>query len=231
MRINQLIQISPSIMCADLCNMEDELRRLESIGVDLLHFDLMDSHFVPNMPLGLVLLEQLRSKTELPYDIHLMVDDNDFFVQRVVEIGVQQIAVHIESTTHLDRTLSLIQENNVRAGVALNPATPLTTIEYILDRLDFVMIMSVNPGFAGQKMVPSALKKIANCRNFLDQHGINIPIEVDGNVSFSNIPDMVAAGADILVAGTSSIFNKDDDYSENMDKIEKAIQRGLERRR
>ena len=133
MRINQLIQISPSIMCADLCNMEDELRKLESIGVDLLHFDLMDGHFVPNMPLGLVLLEQLRSKTELPFDIHLMVDDNDFFVQKVVEIGVQQIAVHVESTTHLDRTLSLIQENDIRAGVALNPATPLTTIEYILD--------------------------------------------------------------------------------------------------
>ena len=126
MRINQLIQISPSIMCADLCNMEDELRKLESIGVDLLHFDLMDGHFVPNMPLGLVLLEQLRSKTELPFDIHLMVDDNDFFVQKVVEIGVQQIAVHVESTTHLDRTLSLIQENDIRAGVALNPATPLT---------------------------------------------------------------------------------------------------------
>ena len=160
-----------------------------------------------------------------------MVDDNDFFIQKVIEIGVQQISVHVESTTHLDRTLSLIQENDIRAGVALNPATPLTTIEYILDRIDFVMIMSVNPGFAGQKMVPSALKKVANCRDFLDQHEVDIPIEVDGNVSFSNIPDLVAAGADILVAGTSSFFNKNGNYSENMDKIEKAIQRGLERRR
>ena len=231
MKTNQLIQVSPSMMCADLCNLERDLRRLESIGVDLLHFDLMDAHFVPNMPIGLFFLEQLRAKTNLPYDVHLMVEDNDFFVQKVVEIGVQQIAIHAESATHLDRTLSLIQKSGARAGVALNPSTSLAAIEYVLDRIDFLMIMSVNPGFAGQKMVPSALKKIAACRQFLEQRGIDIPIEVDGNVSFSNIPDMVAVGADILVAGTSSIFSNSGNYSENMARIKEAIHQGLEQRK
>ena len=230
MQLNRPIKISPSMMCADLCNFETDLRALESIGVDLLHFDLMDAHFVPNMPIGLALLDQLRSKTDLPYDVHLMVEDNDFFVQKVVEIGVQQIAIHVESATHLDRTLTLIQENGVLAGVALNPATPLSAIEYVLDRLDFVMIMSVNPGFAGQKMVPSAPKKIADCRQFLKQRGVEIPIEIDGNVSFDNIPDMVAAGADILVAGTSSIFHAGGTKSENIKKMQNAIDRGMAKR-
>ena len=217
-------------MCADLCNLEEDVQELEKSGIDLLHFDLMDAHFVPNMPIGLALIEQLRPKTDCDFDIHLMVDNNDFFVEAVANIGVQQIAVHAESAIHLDRTLSVIQEYDIKAGVALNPATPLSAITYVIDRLDFVLIMTVNPGFAGQKLVPATLQKISDCRTFLDKQGVNLPIEVDGNVSFDNIPKMVAAGADILVGGSSSVFHLTGSRSENIDRIRQAISLGLEDR-
>ena len=224
------IHIAPSVMCADLCNLEADIRELETAGVDMLHFDLMDAHFVPNMPIGLALIQQLRPKTDCPFDIHLMVENNDFFVDAVADIGVQQIAVHVESATHLDRTLSLIQAHNIKAGAALNPATPLSALDYVLDRLDFVLIMTVNPGFAGQKVVPATLRKIAECRAFLDERGINLPIEVDGNVSFENIPKMVSAGADILVGGTSSVFHTSGSRAENVQRTHQAVTLGLAKR-
>ena len=217
-------------MCADLCNLETDIRELEAAGVDMLHFDLMDAHFVPNMPIGLALIQQLRPKTDCAFDIHLMVENNDFFVDAVADIGVQQIAVHVESATHLDRTLSLIQANGIKAGAALNPATPLSTLDYVLERLDFVLIMTVNPGFAGQELVPATLRKIAGCRAFFNERGVNLPIEVDGNVSFENIPKMVAAGADILVGGTSSVFQKSGSRLENVQQAQKAITLGLAER-
>lgn len=227
MTTNKKIRIAPSVMCADLCNLETDIRELEETGISLLHFDLMDAHFVPNMPIGLALIEQLRQKTDCAFDIHLMVQNNDFFVEAVAKIGVQQIAVHAESATHLDRTLSVIQGHGIKAGVALNPATPLSAITYIIDRLDFVLIMTVNPGFAGQKLVPATLQKISDCRAFLNERGVNLPIEVDGNVSFENIPKMVAAGADILVGGTSSVFHKSGSRAENIQQIHQAISLGL----
>lgn len=214
-------------MCADLCNLEADIRELETAGIDILHFDLMDAHFVPNMPLGLALIQQLRTKTDAAFDIHLMVENNDFFVDAVAEIGVQQIAVHVESATHLDRTLSVIQGRGIKAGAALNPATPLSALDYVLERLDFVLIMTVNPGFAGQKVVPATLRKIAECSAFLEARGIDLPIEVDGNVSFENIPKMVSAGADILVGGTSSVFHKSGSRAENVQRTQKAIALGL----
>ena len=224
------ISIAPSVMCADLCNLEADIRELETAGINLLHFDLMDAHFVPNMPIGLVLIEQLRQKTDCAFDIHLMVNNNDFFVEAVANIGVQQIAVHAESAIHLDRTLSVIQGHGIKAGVALNPATPLSVITYVIDRLDFVLIMTVNPGFAGQKLVPATLRKIAQCRTFLDKHDANLPIEVDGNVSFENIPRMVASGADILVGGSSSVFHTSGSRAENIQQIRHAIALGLKKR-
>ncbi len=228
--INNNIRIAPSVMCADLCNLEKDIQLLDKSGIDLLHFDLMDAHFVPNMPIGLALIEQLRDKTDCEFDIHLMVDNNDFFVEAVAKIGVQQIAVHAESAIHLDRTLSVIQGYDIKAGVALNPATPLSALTYVVDRLDFVLIMTVNPGFAGQKLVPATLQKISDCRAYLDKQGVNLPIEVDGNVSFENIPKMVAAGADILVGGSSSVFQKSGSRTENVKRIHQAISLGLEDR-
>ena len=221
------IRLAPSVMCADLCNLETAIRELEASGMDLLHFDLMDAHFVPNMPIGLALIEQLRPKTDCAFDIHLMVENNDFFVEAVAKIGVQQIAVHVESATHLDRTLAVIQAHGIKAGAALNPATPLSALDYVLARLDFVLIMTVNPGFAGQKLVPATLRKISECRALLENRGVTLPIEVDGNVSFENIPKMVAAGADILVGGTSSVFHTSGLRCENIQRIEQAIEAGL----
>ena len=224
------VLVAPSIMCADLCNLESDIKALESVGVDLLHFDLMDAHFVPNMPIGLELLSQLRPKTDCPYDVHLMVEDNDFFISKLSEIGVQQITVHAESAIHLDRTLGLIRDHGIKAGLALNPATSINTITYVLDRIDYILIMTVNPGFAGQSMVPSALQKIADCQEFLQQRGLPLPIEVDGNVSFENIPKMVRAGANILVAGSSSIFNRYGSRLENVERVREAISQGLQMR-
>ena len=222
------VQIAPSLMCCDLCHFEDSVRALERAGADLLHIDLMDAHFTPNMPLGLEILKQLRPRTALPFDAHLMVNLNDFFVRQMAEIGAQMVSIHVESSVHLDRSLGLIRDLGMKAGAALNPATPLRALEYVIGRLDFVLLMTVNPGFAGQALVPSGLAKIAACRKFLDERGgEKIPIEVDGNVSFAHIPRMVAAGADILVAGTSSVFHAGASPGVNMAKTRAAIEEGL----
>jgi ribulose-phosphate 3-epimerase len=223
-------QIAPSMMCADLWRLAEEVRELEAAPVDMFHFDLMDAHFVPNMPLGLGLIEQLRPHSELPFDAHLMVENNDFFVEKLIQIGVEQISVHAESATHLDRMLTLIRSNGIKAGVALNPATPLSALEYVLEQLDFVTIMTVNPGFAGQKMVPAAIRKIADCYAFLRKKKLDVMIQVDGNVSFENIPPMVAAGADILVGGTSSVFHKDGSIQQNVARTREVIAEGLANR-
>jgi len=221
------VRIAPSVMCADQSALADEVRVLEEVGVDLLHFDVMDAAFAPNLPLGLGALADLRRRTRLPFDVHLMVENNDWFVARTAEIGVQQIAVHAESARHLDRTLAGIQERGVLAGVALNPATPLETLEWVLERLDFVLLMTVNPGFAGQELVPAALRKIRACREYLDARGKCVPISVDGNVSFANIPSMVAAGAGVLVGGTSSLYHRDGTRAENFARTRQAIEAGL----
>ena len=221
------IQVSPSMMCADLWRLAEQVRELEDAGVDLLHFDLMDAHYVPNMPLGLGMLQSLRPHTAIPFDVHLMVEDNDFFIERFAPIGVQMISVHSETATHLDRTMSLIRSHGIRAGVALNPATPLAALDYVWEQLDFVLIMTVNPGYAGQNLVPSGLRKIADCREYLQTNGLDIPIQVDGNVSFEHIPDMVAAGADCLVGGTSSVFHRDASIVENVARTRQVIAEGL----
>ena len=224
------VQIAPSMMCADLWRLDLALGSLEAAGVDMLHFDLMDAHFVPNLPLGLGLIEQLRGKTRLPFDVHLMVEDSDFFVHKLAAIGVEQISVHAESAIHLDRTLSLIRSHGIRAGVALNPAMPLSWLDYVTEQLDFVLIMTVNPGFAGQKMVPSALRKIRDGRLYMAERGLDAAIQVDGNVSIVNIPTMVAAGADILVGGTSSVFQLGRSIGDNIAETRQAIAAGLEQR-
>lgn len=227
----EAVFLSPSLMCADLAHLEADVRALEHAGAEYLHLDIMDAHFTPNMPLGLETARQLRSMTHLPFDAHLMVDLNDFFIRQVHELGANMVSVHVESCTHLDRALALIRALGMRAGVALNPSTPLQVMEYVLDRLDFVMLMTVNPGFAGQRITPSSFRKIADCRNYLKAKGVSIPIEVDGNVSFENIPAMVAAGADILVAGTSSVYNASAGILENTARTRALAAQGLDERR
>jgi len=224
------VKVTPSLMCADLFHLEESLRRLEAVGADMIHIDMADGHFVPNLLLGLDVVRQLRPKTALPIDVHMMIEDPDDFIDPLAEIGVQWIAVHAEVCRHWDRTLTRIREKGVKAGVALNPATPLADIEFVLERLDFVLLMAVNPGFAGQKLAAAGIRKIGECRDFLTQFDIHIPIMVDGNVSFENIPRMVAAGADVLVAGSSSWFSRKGSLAENVRRTEEAIAAGLEKR-
>ncbi len=225
------VEISPSMMCVDALNFESALRQVEELGVDMLHMDIMDGHFVPNMPMGLAVIERLQDATQLPLDVHLMVENNDFFVQQLANFRVSQISVHLESALHLDRTLSHIRDLGIKAGVAINPGTPLSAIDYVLERIDYVLVMTVNPGYAGQKMTPASLRKIADCHELLLARGFDLPIQVDGNVSFDNIPGMVAAGATNLVAGTSSIFHKSGTMRKNKQRMLAAIQEGLAARK
>jgi len=216
----RLVKVLPSLMCADPLRLGDAAARLAAIGVDGFHLDIMDGNFVPNLPLGLGAVAALRKVTQLPLDVHLMVDNNDAFVERCVDLGVNRITVHWESLRHPDRTLARIRDAGIQAGLALNPATPLSALDYLDERLDALLLMTVNPGFAGQALVPSAIRKIADARARFSG-----TIIVDGNVSFDNIPTMVAAGADELVAGTSSLF-VDADWRANLHRMGVAIAQG-----
>jgi ribulose-phosphate 3-epimerase len=203
---------------------------LEACGVDDLHVDLLDAHFSPSMPIGIDVVRKLRSKTNLPFDVHLMVDNNEFFIHEMISIGVQQICFHQESAFHIDHLLDMIKASGIKAGLALSPATPLEVLDFIVEKLDFILLMLINPGFAGhqgQKQVSYALRKIAHCRTFLENRQLDVPIEVDGRVSFETIPEIIAAGANILVAGSSCLFQPGMSIQNNYYKILKAINQGL----
>jgi ribulose-phosphate 3-epimerase len=224
------ISICASLICADLCNIQQELERLESSGIDFLHVDLIDAHFSPSMPMGIEVVQQARKKTALPFDVHLMVQNNEFFIAEMLKIGVQRISFHYESAFHVDRMLSLIHEGGAKAGIALMPTTPFSVLEYCIDRLDFVLLMLINPGFAGQKnetQVPYAERRVADCQKYLNEQGLDIPIQVDGRVSFENIPRLVAAGATDLVAGSRSLFQAGATLAENAGRMREVIRLGL----
>ncbi|KYZ77198.1 ribulose phosphate epimerase [Anaerosporomusa subterranea] len=198
-----MIQIAPSILSADFARLEQEILKVETAGADLLHIDVMDGHFVPNLTFGPPVVKAIRKVTQLPFDVHLMVDKPEEYVRPFAEAGANIITIHAEATPHLHRVVQSIKEHRIQAGVALNPATPLCVIEEILHDLDLILIMSVNPGFGGQKFIPSALKKIRRLKTMLMQ--INSPalIEVDGGVTSENAAQLKDAGADILVAGSA----------------------------
>ncbi len=208
-----------SLMCADYLNLERDIRLLEQNGIDYLHFDVMDGHFVPNFGLNLDLLKKAREITNLPINVHLMIDNVAEYIDDYMDAGCNSISFHQEPTYHVQRILQKIKAHGVQAGIALNPATSLNTLEYILPDLDFVLIMTVNPGFAGQVLVPATLEKIVNLRKMLDDKGLDIDIQVDGNVSFENIPKMVKAGATMLVGGTSSLFLKNMGIAESVQRV------------
>lgn len=208
-------KISPSIMCVDFVRLEESVRALERAGAEYIHVDIMDGRFVPNFTLGPDFVRSLRSITQIPLDLHLMIEDPEKHIEVFDPQPSDIVTVHQEVTIHLQRTLQKIRAAGAKAAVALNPATSIHTIEDVLDDLDMVLIMTVNPGFAGQKLVPATLKKIRRLRDYLKDNGYgHVEIEVDGNVSFENAKLMREAGADIFVAGTSSIFVKDRDIYE-----------------
>jgi ribulose-phosphate 3-epimerase len=206
---NPPLAILPSMACADFLHLEQDLRELETAGVEYLHIDVMDGVFVPNYSLSPDIMRTIGRACRVPQDVHLMVEKPERYLDLFVEAGARILTVHQEASVHLQRTLAQIRRLGALAGVALNPSTPLDWLEYVLDDVDLLLIMTVNPGFVAQKLVPATLRKIADARAMCERHGRDIPIEVDGNVSFEHAPRMVAAGANYLVGGTSSIFRRE----------------------
>jgi len=202
----QKTQIAPSLLSADFGRLAEEIASLEKAGADILHLDVMDGHYVPNLSFGFPLIQKIRALTKLPLDVHLMVTNPGFHVPRLIEIGVQMISFHQETEYHSHRLVSLIRSNGIKAGVALNPAVPVNTLESILSDLDFVLMMSVNPGYSAQAFIKSVVGKIRTLHDLRHAKGNDFLIEVDGGVSDANATTLKQAGADILVSA-SYIFN------------------------
>ncbi len=204
-----MVKIAPSILSADFSRLGEEIRAIEAGGADYVHVDVMDGHFVPNITIGPLVVEAARKVTNLPLDVHLMIENPDRYIPDFAKAGADILTVHQETVPHLHRTVQLIRSLGKKAGVSINPATPVATLDLILDDLDLVLVMSVNPGFGGQSFIPSCLGKIAALRRMIEERGLKVELEVDGGVKTDNIGRIVAAGADVLVAG-SAVFGTDD---------------------
>ncbi len=204
-----MAKIAPSLLSADFGNLQDEIKKIENGGADYLHLDVMDGIYVPNITFGPPVIRKLRKVTKIPFDVHLMIDKPERYIKDFVDAGADLITVHQEATTHLHRTIQEIKSYGIMAGVSLNPATPLESIEYVLGDLDLVLIMTVNPGFGGQSFIESMKGKIKRLRRIIDERELNIIVEVDGGVKLDNAKEILNCGADLLVAG-SDIFGAED---------------------
>jgi ribulose-phosphate 3-epimerase len=204
-----LIKIAPSILSADFSRLGEEIRDVEKAGADLIHVDVMDGHFVPNLTVGPFIVEAARKVTSLPLDVHLMIEYPERYIQEFARAGSDYIVVHVETCPHLHRTVQMIKELGKKAGVTLNPATPLSHVEVVLPDIDLLLVMSVNPGFSGQKFIPKVLDKVRQARKMIDQAGVPVELEVDGGVKVENARDLIEAGADILVSGSTIFESKD----------------------
>lgn len=204
--------LSPSLICLDMCNLEEQVHKLEKAGIQMLHVDILDGHFSPSMPLGLDTVRQLRARTNLQFDCHVMVTEQDYFVNELLDIGVEQITFHAETQPHIDGMLNRIHAKGVRAGIALKPSTSLSVLDYVLDKCDTVLLMLINPGYAfvkGEKQVPYAAHKIRDLRNRILNRGLDTKIEVDGRISPQNIMDYGREDVDIFVTGSTCIDRAD----------------------
>ncbi len=217
------IKLVPSIMCADFTDLENDIKEMEKAKVDYLHFDIMDGHFVPNFTMGVDIIRSIRKITDIPFDTHLMIYNSERFIEQFARAGSDIISVHPESSLHIQKSLSMIKKLGVKPAIALNPETPLSILDYIIDDVEMILVMTVNPGFAGQRVIPSTIKKIKDLRNKLKGYGLEIDVEVDGNVSFKNAPKMVKAGANVLVLGTSSIFREDISIQKGIEEMRRKI--------
>ncbi|MFD1928746.1 ribulose-phosphate 3-epimerase [Sporosarcina siberiensis] len=204
-----MIKIAPSILAADFSKLAEEVREVEAAGAELIHIDVMDGHFVPNITMGAIVVEALRPVTKLPLDVHLMIDNPDAFIEQFAKAGADYITVHVEACRHLHRTLQFIKSTGVKSGVVLNPHTPIETILHVLDEIDLVLFMTVNPGFGGQKFIHSVLPKVKQLSDLIKERNLSIEIEIDGGINEETIIPCVEAGATIFVAG-SAIYNETD---------------------
>jgi ribulose-phosphate 3-epimerase len=222
--MNGKIQIAPSILSADFTQLGTEIRAVDSAGADVIHIDVMDGLFVPNITIGPLVVEAVRRVTEKEIDVHLMIVNPDKYLESFADAGADWITVHVESCPHLHRTIARIKELGKKAGAVLNPATSLSTLDYILEDLDLVMLMSVNPGFGGQSFIPSTLAKVWQLRQRIDSMGLSVGIELDGGISEHTIADTAEAGANIFVAG-SAVFGSDD-YKGTIQRLKKNAEAG-----
>ena len=224
----QNIVIAPSILSADFARLGEEVENVLKAGSDWVHFDVMDNHYVPNLTIGPMVCKALRDYgIEAPIDVHLMVEPVDSIIPDFAKAGATYISFHPEASKHVDRTIGLIKEHGCKAGVVLNPATPVSILEYIIDKVDLVLLMSVNPGFGGQSFIPSTLRKCQQVRQLIDESGRDIRLEIDGGVKVDNIEEIAACGVDTFVAG-SAIFNTDD-YQATVSQMKANAEKGVSR--
>jgi ribulose-phosphate 3-epimerase len=215
-------KIAPSILSADFTKLGEEIKAVEKAGADYIHIDVMDGHFVPNITVGAMIVEAARRITRLPLDTHLMIENPELYIDNFVKAGSDLIVIHVEAVNHLHRLLAVIRDAGAKAGVSLNPATPLSSIEHVLNNLDMVVLMTVNPGFGGQSFIPEVIPKIEELRKMVDQRDIKVDIEVDGGINVKNIGIVAQAGANVFVAG-NAVFGSSD-YAETISMMRKNIE-------
>ncbi|GAA2172083.1 ribulose-phosphate 3-epimerase [Agrococcus versicolor] len=223
------IQYAASIMCADLANLEGSIAEVEAAGADVLHVDVLDGRFSPSMPLGLETIRRMRDVTSLPFDAHVMTTDNELFVTEMLELGAESVTFHVETTLHVDRLIGLARSAGAKVGVALNPATSLSVLEFVLPLVDSVCLMLINPGYAtnaSEQQVPYAAEKVSRLRGLVDEQGLATAVQVDGRVSFATVPGLVRAGATSLVLGSTSLFSKDGSLAENRARLDACVAAG-----